>query len=76
MLDMVIGAKDPQPVIAFLKRLQESALFGDPTGHLFAPPSQNEPLYRYRVTVNLLKSFKPPRSRICGAIPNASSSPY
>lgn len=52
MLDMVVGAKDPESVIGFLKKLEESPLFGPVEGHSSLPPSQNEPLFRYRVTVN------------------------
>jgi Tfp pilus assembly protein PilN len=52
LLDMVVGAKDPGPVIEFLKRLEESPRFGAIEGHSSLPPSQNEPLYRYRVSVN------------------------
>ncbi len=52
LLDMVVGAASPEPVIGFLKKLEESPLFGPVEGHNSLPPSQNEPLYRYRVTVN------------------------
>ena len=52
LLDMVVGAKDPVPVIDFLKRLEESPRFGAVEGHSALPPSQNEPLYRVRLTVN------------------------
>lgn len=52
MLDMVVGAKEPESVIGFLKKLEESPLFGPLQGHSSLPPSQNEPLFRYRVTVN------------------------
>ena len=52
MLDMVVGAKDPGAVIGFLKKLEESPLFGPAETHSSIPPSQNEPLFRYRVTVN------------------------
>jgi hypothetical protein len=52
LLDMVVGAKEPESFIGFLKKLEESPLFGALQGHSSLPPSQNEPLYRYRVTVN------------------------
>jgi hypothetical protein len=52
LLDMVVAAKEPGPVIGFLKRLGDSPLFGTVYGHSSLPPTQNEPLYRYRVTVN------------------------
>lgn len=52
LLDMTVGSKEPGPVIQFFKRLEESPRFGAIEGHSSLPPSQNEPLYRYRVTVN------------------------
>jgi Tfp pilus assembly protein PilN len=51
-LDMTVGAQDPVPVSDFLKRLQTSPMFGPLTVHTTQPPSQNEPLYRYRISVN------------------------
>lgn len=52
LLDMVVAAQSPGPVIEFLKKLQESPRFGPATVHNSAGPSDNEPLYRYRVSVN------------------------
>jgi len=52
LLDMVVGAQTPAPVIDFLKRLQSSPRFGPATVHNSAPPTDNDPLYRYRVSVN------------------------
>ena len=52
LLDMVIGSQSPEPVITFLKQLQASPRFGPATVHNSAPPTDNEPLYRYRVSVN------------------------
>jgi type IV pilus assembly protein PilN len=52
LLDLVVGAKDPGAVIGFFKKLEESPLFGPIEGHSSLPPSQNEPLFRYTVTVN------------------------
>ena len=52
LLDMVVGAKDPGAVIGFFKKLEGSPLFGPIEGHSSLPPTQNEPLYRYTVTVN------------------------
>lgn len=51
-LDMTVGASDPAPVIQFIKRLEASPLFGPATLHTSLPPSQNEPLYRYRISVD------------------------
>jgi type IV pilus assembly protein PilN len=50
-LDMVVGTDRPDAVIQLLKRLQESTLFGAATVVNQQPPTQNDPLYRYRVTV-------------------------
>ncbi|MBV9300700.1 MAG: hypothetical protein JOY62_09415 [Acidobacteriaceae bacterium] len=50
-LDMVVGTRRPDAVIALLKRLEESALFGAAAVVNQQPPTQNDPLYRYRVTV-------------------------
>jgi hypothetical protein len=52
LLDMVVGAQGPGPVIEFLKKLQESPRFGPATVHTSLPPSDTEPLYRYRVSVS------------------------
>ena len=57
LLDMVVGAKEPAPVIEFFKRLEQSPRFGTIEGHSSLPPSQNEPLYRYRVTVNYVQKL-------------------
>jgi hypothetical protein len=51
-LDMIVGTQDPAPAIEFLKRLESSPLFGPATLHASQPPTQNEPLYRYRVSVD------------------------
>jgi Tfp pilus assembly protein PilN len=52
LLDMVVGSQRPEPVITFLKQLQSSPRFGPATVHNSVPPTDNEPLYRYRVSVN------------------------
>lgn len=51
-LDMIIGAQEPPAAIEFLKHLEASPLFGPATVHASQPPTQNEPLYRYRVSVD------------------------
>jgi type IV pilus assembly protein PilN len=50
-LDMVVGSASPEPVIDFLKRLEGSKLFGATQLISSQPPTQNEPVYRYRVSV-------------------------
>lgn len=50
-LDMILGTDRPDAVIELLRRLQRSDLFGDAQVMNQQPPTQNEPLYKYRVTV-------------------------
>ncbi len=52
VLDVQVGSKAPEPVIDFLIRLRKSPLFGPVDLKSSQPPTQNEPLYRYRFTVN------------------------
>lgn len=51
-LDMVVGSQTPEPVIDLLKRLENSPLFGATSLLSSQPPAQNEPLYRYRLSVS------------------------
>lgn len=51
-LDMVVGSRSPDPVIDLLKRLERSPTFGATSLLSSSPPTQNEPLYRYRVSVS------------------------
>jgi type IV pilus assembly protein PilN len=51
MLDMTLGADSPEPVIQLYKALEESPLFGSVLEHSSLPPTQSDPLYRYRLTV-------------------------
>ena len=50
-LDMVVGTRRPDAVITLLKQLEVSPLFGAAAVANQQPPTQNDPLYRYRVTV-------------------------
>lgn len=53
LLDMTVASAAPEPVVEMFERLEGSPLFGgavDLTG--WVPPSQSDPLYRYRVNVN------------------------
>ena len=52
ILDMVVSAQNPEPVTNFLMQLEGSSLFGATTVHNLVPPSQTDPMYRYRVSVN------------------------
>ena len=51
-LDMVVGAQTPEPLQDFLKKLETSPLFGPASVPTYLPPALNEPLHRYRVSVN------------------------
>jgi Tfp pilus assembly protein PilN len=51
-LDMVLGTESPAPMIELLKSLESSPLFGATYLHNATPPSQTNPLYQYRVSVN------------------------
>lgn len=50
-LDMMVGTTRPEAVIDLLKHLQQSSLFGPAQVMIQQPPTQNDPLYKYRVTV-------------------------
>jgi len=52
VLDMTVGSMTSEPVIEMMMRLEGSSLFGATTISSWLPPSQNEPLYRYRLSVN------------------------
>jgi Tfp pilus assembly protein PilN len=50
-LDMTVAAEAPEPVIGFIAKLEGSDIFGAVTPSGWAPPTQNDPIYRYRLTV-------------------------
>ncbi len=52
VLDLQVGAQSPAPVVDFLRNLSKSPLFGAVDPKASQAPSQNEPLFRYRFTVN------------------------
>lgn len=56
-LQMVVGAASSEPVLQLLMTLEQSPRFGPTSLHNWLPPSQNEPLYRYRVSVNYLQKL-------------------
>jgi type IV pilus assembly protein PilN len=51
-LDMVVGSSAPEPVIELIQKLEGSPVFGATALLSSQPPSQNDPLYRYRVSVS------------------------
>jgi len=51
-LDMTVGTDNPETVIQFLKNLIGSNLFGAASVVSQTPPTQNDPLFKYRVSVS------------------------
>ena len=51
-LDMMVGAESMPPVIEFLKALQESNLFSSSDPKILQQPTQAEPIYKCRVSVD------------------------
>lgn len=51
-LDMVVGSASPEPVIDLMQKLENSRVFGATALLSSQPPSQNEPIYRYRLSVS------------------------
>ena len=52
VLSMQVGAETPKDFIEFLKALEGSSLFDSPNLRGSAPPNDNQPLFRYQLTVN------------------------
>jgi type IV pilus assembly protein PilN len=48
---MFVGSTQPEAVIGLLKNLQKSSRFGAASLVSQIPPTQNDPLYKYRLTV-------------------------
>jgi type IV pilus assembly protein PilN len=51
-LEMIVGSQSQDPIIDLLKRFESSPLFGATALISTQPPSQNEPLFRYRLSVS------------------------
>jgi type IV pilus assembly protein PilN len=51
-LEMQVGAESGADFIEFLKKLESSDLFGPATVGGYSPPNENQPLFRYQLTVN------------------------
>ncbi len=52
VLDVEVGAKDPGPFLVLLSHLNKSPLFGPVAMKGTQPPTQQEPMYKFRFTVN------------------------
>lgn len=57
LLDMVVGSQATEPVNTFIMHLESSPVFGITTVHNSQPPSQTEPLFRYRISVNYAQTL-------------------
>ena len=51
-LEMTVAADSPAPVVEMLTRFETSEVFGATTVYSSVPPSQSDPSFRYRVSVN------------------------
>jgi Tfp pilus assembly protein PilN len=52
VLDVQVGAKEPGPFLVFLNHLNKSPRFGPVDPKSTQPPTQQEPIYKFRFTVN------------------------
>jgi type IV pilus assembly protein PilN len=57
MLDMVVGSQSAESILNFVMQLEASSVFGKTTVHTTLPPSQTEPLFRSRVSVNYVQKL-------------------
>jgi Tfp pilus assembly protein PilN len=51
-LEMLLGSDKAGPLTEALRALENSSSFGTVTPNTLSPPTQAEPLYRFRLTVN------------------------
>jgi hypothetical protein len=56
-LDMVVGSQSAESILNFVMQLEASSVFGKTTVHTTLPPSQTEPLFRSRVSVNYVQKL-------------------
>jgi Tfp pilus assembly protein PilN len=56
-LDMQVAADAPEQVINFITKLEGSDVFGSTTVSVITPPSQTDPFYRYRLSVNYVQKL-------------------
>ena len=52
LLDMTVESESPEPVIQFISKLEGSDIFGSTEVSAITAPTQNDPFYRYRISVN------------------------
>jgi Tfp pilus assembly protein PilN len=56
-LDMTVAAKDPVPILEFIKKLESSKQFSETQLLTTTPPSQNEPYIRSRMSVSYAQTL-------------------
>jgi hypothetical protein len=56
-LDMIVASQSVESIQNFYMQLEASSVFGRTTVHTQLPPSQTEPLYRSRVSVNYVQKL-------------------
>jgi len=52
MLEMYVGADQAEPLLQLQMKLESSDSFSNPSVPSILPPSQSEPLFRYKINVN------------------------
>lgn len=57
LLEMVVASESAEPVIELLRALENSPLFGATAVSAAFPPTDTEPLYRYRVSVRYARQL-------------------
>lgn len=57
VLEMNVGAEQTEPMLQLLMKLESSEAFGATSVANRLPPSQNDPLYRYKVNVSYAQKF-------------------
>ena len=56
-LNMLVGTQQPAAFLTLMNNLQTSGLFGAPAMQSQQPPTQNDPLFRYTLTVPYVQSY-------------------
>ena len=56
-LDMTVAAKEPVPILEFIKKLESSKQFSETQLLSTQPPSQNEPFIRSRMSVSYAQTL-------------------
>lgn len=56
-LEMQVGAETQEPVLKMIMALESSDLFGSTFVYGYVPPTQNEPLFRYRISANYVQKL-------------------